>query len=273
MEEAATKATAPLPGVAPVNAARMAAANVYEGINSSDDYRRNDASLKLIQFCVVTVSALATGFVNSFAHKERIGWLAAGVLAILIMGFVEKFFFTLRHGLTTTYKAGKQRTYAQLCCRTIQATMILNAAVLCAWIVNTPLPRELGWWYRWSIAVHVALALVGVTLVRDADAVVENRMLELKAATARQDIITTRKAAAIGNAMVLVSAKVRGFFDAFGLAWGLLWKKDSFAKNTLAQLDAIAREQFAHIDGPAARRGEVWPDDLGEVSGPKERCR
>ncbi len=250
-----------------------AARNVYEGIGSSDDYKRNDANLRLIQTCVVTVSALATGFVNSFAHKDRLGWLGAAVLAILIMGFVEKFFFTLRHGLTSTYKAGKQRTYAQLCYRTIQATMILNAAVLCAWIVNTPLPPQLGWWYRWSIAVHFALALVGVTLVRDADAVIENRMLELKAQTARQDIITTRKAAAIGNALVLASAKIRGLFDAVGLAWGLLGKKSNFTKDTLAQLDAIAREQFAHIDGPAAKRGENWPDDLGEVFGPKSPRR
>lgn len=233
--------------------------NAYDSIASGDDYKRNDANLKLIQLCVVTVSACATGFVNSFAHRERLGTAGSVILAILIMGFVEKFFFTLRHGLTSTYKAGKQRTYAQICYRVIQATMILNAAVLCAWIVNTPLPPELGWWYRWSIAVHFALALVGVTMVRDADAVVENRMLELKASTARQDIITTRKAAAIGNALVLVSAKVRGFFDAVGLAWELLWKKSNFAKDTLSQLDKIAAAQYSHIDGDLL--GE-WPTTL-----------
>lgn len=268
MEDVETKITAPLalPATAPANALKEELANVYEGIASSDDYKRNDASLRLIQFCVVTVSALATGFVNSFAHKERLGWIGATLLAVLIMGFVEKFFFTLRHGLTTTYKAGKQRTYAQICYRTIQATMILNAAVLCAWIVNTPLPAELGWWYRWSIAVHFALALVGVTLVRDADAVIENRMLELKASTARQDIITTRKAAAIGNALVLVSAKVRGFFDAWGLAWQLLWKKGTFTADTLKQLDTIAKEQFGHLDGDGL---SAWPKTLSAPKGPR----
>lgn len=98
-------------------------------------------------------------------------------------------------------------------------------------------PSQLSWWYRWSIAVHFALALVGVILIRDADAVIENRMLELKAQTARQDIITTRKAAALGNALVLVSAKLRGFFHAWGLAWSFLWKKGTPAADILKQLD------------------------------------
>lgn len=138
------------------------------------------------------------------------------LLAILIAGFVEKFFFTLRHGLTTTYKAGKQRFYAQLCYRLIIATMVLNVALLCAWIVGfTPLPF-LMLWNHWPIAVHFGLALLGVTAVRDADAVIENRMLELKAATARQDIVAIRKAAAVGNVMVLLCAKARGLF----MRWG-----------------------------------------------------
>jgi hypothetical protein len=81
----------------------------------------------------VTLSAVATGYVNAFAHQKRLGWIGASILALLIMGFVEKFYFTLRHGLTTTYKSGRQRLVATLCYRTIQATMILNAAVLCAW--------------------------------------------------------------------------------------------------------------------------------------------
>jgi hypothetical protein len=76
---------------------------------------------------------MATGYVNAFAHKGRIGWIGAGLLAVLITGFVEKFYFTLRHGLQTTYKSGMQRLAATLSYRVIQITMILNAAVLCAW--------------------------------------------------------------------------------------------------------------------------------------------
>ena len=234
---------------APVTTLRGKLSNVYDSIAGSDDYKRNQANLRLIQICVVTVSAIATGYVNAFAHKERLGLPLALLLADLIMGFVEKFFFTLRHGLTTTYKAGKQRFIAQLCYRGIQITMILNAAVLCAWIVGLELPEYLSLWYRWSVAVHFGLALVGVTAVRDSDAVIANRMLELKAGTARQDIVTLRKAAAIGNGAVLLAAKVRGLLDAVGLAVKLLLNKSSFSKDYLSQIDQIAREQFDHIDG------------------------
>jgi len=107
--------------------------NIYERIAGNDDYRRNEKSLQLIQVCVITVSAFATGFVNAFAHKERLGWAGAGLLAIFIMGFVEKFYFALRQGLTTIYKARKQRIAAWLCYRAIQITMIANAGILCAW--------------------------------------------------------------------------------------------------------------------------------------------
>jgi hypothetical protein len=245
---------------------KMKVANAYDALASSDDYRRNDANLRVIQIAVVTVSAIATGFTNSLAHKDRLSTPGAIALAILIAVFVERFYFVLRHGLTTTYKSGKQRTYAQICHKTIIATMMLNACILTAWIVGTPLPDPLAFWYRWSLAVHFALALVGVTFVRDSDSVVENRMLELKAQTARQDIITTRKAAAIGNPLVLISAKLRGFFDAIGLAWSLLWKRSSFAAETLKQLDRIAAAQYSHIDGDGLSE---WPTTLSEPNAPK----
>lgn len=231
-----------------VSAIRGRVGNVYEKIAGSTDYQRNENNLRFIQVCVVTVSAAATGFVNSLAHVERIGWPLAILLALAVTGFVEKFYFTLRHGLVTTYKAGKQRFIASACYRIIQATMVLNAAVLCAWIVGITLPPALAFWNHWSIAIHFALALIGVSAVRDSDAVIENRMLELKAATARQDIVTIRKAAAIGNPLVLFSAKVRGLFDAVGLAFRLLWNRSTFARDYIGQIDQIAREQFGHLD-------------------------
>jgi hypothetical protein len=58
--------------------------DIYDRIAGSGDYERNSRSLTLIQFCVITVSAMATGYVNAFAHKERIGWIGAGLLAVLI---------------------------------------------------------------------------------------------------------------------------------------------------------------------------------------------
>jgi hypothetical protein len=187
--------------------------NIYDKIASDDDYQRNESKLRLIQICVITASAVATGCVNAFAHRERIGWVGAGALAILITGFVEVFYFTLRHGLSTTYKSGMQRLAATLCYRTIQATMILNAAVLCAWVTGVAMPPILASWNRWSIVVHFTLALVGVAAVRDSNPVVAHKILELKAETAKQDFITLRKAAMLGNPLALFAAKLRGLLD------------------------------------------------------------
>jgi hypothetical protein len=101
--------------------------------------------------------------------------MGASLLAILITGFVEKFYFALRHGLTTIYKSRKQRFVASLCYRVIQITMILNAGILCAWVVGSALPESLRLYNQWSIAIHFSLALIGVSAVRDADAVVISR--------------------------------------------------------------------------------------------------
>ena len=226
--------------------------NAYERIAGSDDYKRNDNQLRIIQLAVVTVSAIATGYVNAFAHRERIGDAGAILLAVLIVLFVERFYFVLRHGLTTTYKSGKQRFYALLCYRVIQASMILNATILTAWIVGFGVPPWLDWWNNWSIVVHFSLALVGVQCVRDSDAVIENRMLELKAETARQDIVTARKAAAIGSPLALLAAKMRGFFEAIALSFRLLFSSGGFSKEYMRQIDEVAREQYSHIDAISA---------------------
>src|SRR5215510_4148561 len=109
------------------------------------------------------MSAVATGFVNAFAHRERLGWIGATLLAALIMGFVEKFYFTLRHGLVTIYRSRRQRFAATVSCRVIQITMALNATVLCAWVVGIALPWYLQLWFRYSIAIHFVLGLVGVS--------------------------------------------------------------------------------------------------------------
>src|SRR5262249_27403849 len=209
--------------------------NAYERIAGSDDYARNQSSLWLIQVCVITVSASATGFVNAFAHRERLGWAGASILAIFITGFVEKFYFALRHGLTTIYRTRKQRFVARLCYRVIQTTMILNAAILCAWVVGTPLPEVLHLWNQWSIAVHFSLALIGVSAVRDADAVVEDRIRKLKAEGAQEDILTVRGAAINDNPLVLAAARLRGFLDGVSLAANLLRDKPHLSTPNLSQ--------------------------------------
>src|SRR5262245_7513285 len=205
--------------------------NIYERIAGNDDYQRNEKSLQLIQVCVITISAGATGFVNAFAHRERLGWVGASLLAILITGFVEKFYFALRHGLTTIYKTRKQRFVAWLSYRAIQLSMALNAAILCAWVVGSTLPEPLRIYNKWTIALHFTLALVGVSAVRDADAVVEDRIRKLKAEAIDEDIVTIRRAAINDNPLVLAAAKVRGFLDGWSLALQLIRDKPDFSAN------------------------------------------
>lgn len=239
--------------------------SVYDRIAGDDDYRRNEKNLRLIQFCVITASAAATGFVNAFAHRERLTWVGASLLALLITGFVEKFYFTLRDGLLTVYKSRKQRLAARLCYRVIQATMILNAAVLCAWVVSIPLPEFLQFWERWSITVHFALGLLGVSAVRDYDAVAESRIRQLKAEAAREDIVTIRMAAASDNAVLLLAAKLRGCLDSFSQARKLLRDRPEFSAGDV------------QADGPGAMylpsgAGEAFLEsDLVSVSGKRWR--
>jgi len=246
--------------------------NIYEWIAGNDDYQRNDRSLTLIQFCVITVSAVATGCVNAFAHKNRIGWVGAGLLAILIIGFVEKFYFTLRHGLQTTYKSGTQRLAAKLCYRVIQITVTLNAAVLCVWIAGETMPPLLEKWNRWSIVVHFMLALLGVTAVRDSDAVATHRRLELKAETARQDLMTLRKATMLGNPLVLFAAKLRGFLDGVRLARELLKDKPgSSPSGRSGQTEGIAHMgDWSGLYLPGEPRAEP-ADNVTDIAGKRLR--
>ena len=53
--------------------------------------------------------------------------------------------------------------------------MILNGAILTAYIVGLAVPAWLELWNHWSIAFHFGLALIGVQAVRDSDAVVISR--------------------------------------------------------------------------------------------------
>jgi hypothetical protein len=225
-------------------------ANAYDQIAASADYQKNGRNLRLIQGAVVTASAISTGFTNAFAHAERIGVGLACILALLVVFFAEKFYFTLRHGLTTVYQAGKQRFYAMICYRIIQGTMILNAGTLCAYIVGFPIPTWLEWWNHWSIIVHFALALIGVQLVRDSDSVVENRILELKVATAKQDLVTARKSALIGSPLVLFFAKLRGFLESISASFRILFRRGGLAK---AYIEEVERENFDSLAPKSGR--------------------
>ena len=222
--------------------------NAYERLAGTNDYTKNERRLKVIQICTVTLSAAATGYVNAFAHAERLGVPLSIVLAVLVTGFVEAFFFTLRHGLTTTYKSGSQRLYAQIWYRVLQATMVLNVTLLGVWIVGLEPPEWLLFYNHYSIAIHFCAALIGVSMIRDADAVVRNRILELRAETGRQDLITARKSAAIGSSLALIAAKTRGFLDAVSLSLRILFSRSGFAREYMRQINDVAKDQYAYLD-------------------------
>jgi hypothetical protein len=179
--------------------------------------------LTSIQWCVFTLSSVATGATNAIAHYKTIGVYGAVPLAAVLMGFVEAFYFTLRHGLATSYK-GSQRFAANACYRIIQITMALNMSLLCVWIVGQEPPQFLLLWNHWSIAVHGALAMIGVAWVSDTDWVVADHIRRLKAATTEDDIQEIRKSVRDGSALVIGAAKIRGHLDALKEAFNVLFR-------------------------------------------------
>ena len=196
--------------------------NIYSRLAGDDNYQRNRANLGLIMLCVITVSAIATGGTNAYAHVGQLGVPLAILLGLIISAFVEKFYLTLRHGLTLVYEKGKQRTYAVLWYRLLQTMMVLNVTLLGIWIVGIEPPAWLLSYNHYSIGLHFAAALLGVSSVLDSDPVIENRRLELKAEMALQDLVTIRKAALFSNPVVTLAARIRVLIDAFKLAGQIL---------------------------------------------------
>jgi hypothetical protein len=247
-------------------------AAIYYRITSGDnDYQRNESSLEQIQFCVITVSAIATGGVNAFAHQERLGWIGASLLAILIMGFVEKFYFTLRHGLMTVYRSRKQRCAARLSYRVIQLTMILNATILCTWITGMEMPNFLSLYNRYSIAVHFALALVGVAAVRDYDSTAETRIRELKAEASEYDLLIIRKAAANNHLLLLFAARLRGWLDGISLAFQMLRDKENKSLLSANYLCCELTDDGQCFLLPGRVENNPRPDKVTDVAGKRSR--
>jgi hypothetical protein len=100
----------------------------------------------------------------------------------------------------------------------------------------------------WSITLHFTLALLGVAAVRDSKPVVAHKILELKAETAKQDLITIRKAAMLGNPLALFAAKLRGLLDGAKLARELLDGKVDIPAGYAMQIDEITRGRLDQIN-------------------------
>lgn len=245
------------------------ARQTYEQLSQGNDYKRVAAKLKAIDLSAATLAAVATAQTNGFSHRDTIGFYGALLLAVLTFFIVEGCVFTLNDGLHTTFKGGAQRTLATLTIWLIRATMILNGAALCCWIAARPCPVWLTTWTSWAFAFHLGVALIAIPLIRQFDPVVAHRMLELKAETAREDLIVIRRAAAIGGTLASGAARVRGLFDQVGVAWNLLISNQGFGKKFVAEMNKIAAERYTATGG--TRRDE-WPDDLGDAD-PKSKRR
>ncbi|MCI0389680.1 MAG: hypothetical protein MOB07_13085 [Acidobacteria bacterium] len=123
------------------------------------------------------------------------------------------------------------------------------------WVVGVNMPSLLASWNRWSIAIHFTLALVGVSAVRDSDPVTANTILELKAETARQDLVTLRKASALGNPLVTLAAKLRGLLDGFRLA-----------RRILSDTSESSSDYGVEIGEPGGREALLLPSGQTETS-------
>jgi hypothetical protein len=186
------------------------------------------------------------------------------------MGFVERFYFTLRHGLLTIYKSRKQRFFAKLCYRTIQITIILNAMIFCAWVTGTALPEFLGRYNTWALSVHFALGLIGASLVRDYDAVAEHRVRELKADSIEQDLLAIRRVAAGGNPFLLLAAKVRGWLDGINLAYALLRDNRNILHVGSRQINEIVSDpQPLYLSGVGEE--STPPNNVTNIEGKRQR--
>jgi hypothetical protein len=224
--------------------------NSYQKLANSIDYKSVDWRLKLITWSVATISAISTAFSNGYSHRSVIGvWGAIG-LGLVTLCIVEGSLYTLEEGLRSCFKGGTQRMLAQIGKWTIKATMIANLAYLCTMIAGVAPPAHLLFWNRWSFAVHVAIGLILIPAVRDADPVIANRMLQLRAETAQEDQIVSRLAAALSSPFAMLGARMRGTLDGLALGWRLARNRQGFSPaKYVTNLNALAEQEFGYVEG------------------------
>jgi hypothetical protein len=224
--------------------------SAYERLANDQRYISVDFKLKIITWTVAILSGISTAYANGYSHVARLGTEAAIVLGFVTLLIVEGSLYTLEEGLRTTFKGGTQRALATLGKWIIKATMIANAAYLCCVIADLAIPEYLLIWNRWSFAVHFGIGLILIPLIRDADPVVANRMLQLRAETAQEDQIVSRLASALASPFALFGARFRGMWDGLWLGVRLVFNNRGFsAKNYVANLNSLQESQFRYVEG------------------------
>lgn len=224
--------------------------SAYDKLANDQRYITVDFHLKVITWTVAIFSGISTAYTNGVSHAAKLGLWCAVLLGVGTLFIVEYSLYTLEAGLRSTFKGGTQRALATFGKWTIKATMIANAAYLCCVIADLSIPEALSVWNRWSFAVHFAIGLVLIPLIRDADPVVANRMLQLRAETAQEDQIVSRLASALASPFALFGARLRGHCDGLWLGLRLLFNRAGFSsKSYVTNLNALHRERFGYVEG------------------------
>jgi hypothetical protein len=227
--------------------------NAYDKLAASPEYKKIDWRLKIISWSIALISGVSTAYANGVSHAGTIGTAYAWLLGALTLAIVEGSLFTLEAGLRSTFKGGTQRTLAWLGKWAIKATMIGNAAYLACMVGGVQAPPDLVFWNRWSFAVHFAIGLVLIPMIRDADPVILHRMLELRSETAQEDQIIARMAAALASPFSMIGARLRGSLDGLSLGWLLAWNKEGFKPEAYVKnLNAKTAARFDFVEGAPA---------------------
>jgi hypothetical protein len=247
--------------------------SAYEILAASEHYKSVDWRLKIISWSVATISAISTAYANGFSHRSHLGFWWSLILAALTLIIVEFSLYTLEEGLRSTFKGGTQRALAWSGKWAIKITMVANAAYLCCVIAGITPPAQLLYWNRWSFAVHFAIGLVLIPMIRDADPVIAARMLELRAQTAQEDQIISRLAFTLASPFAMFGARLRGLLDGISLGFRLAFNRQGFSpKNYISNLNSLHRSKYRHIEGQQHKEAEYqFPTTLPTTTHPPRR--
>jgi hypothetical protein len=212
--------------------------NVYQKLATTSAQIWNSRALFIASFALTTLSAIATAYVNAMAHETVIGRKAAIGLAVLIFCIAEGTLLISNHGLLNVYTNNRQRMWAALAYWLIKAAMWLNIAILCCYLGQIPLPYWLAFWNKWSIALHAAIGLILIDLIRNNDSIKQFKMAELRSATAEQDAMTARLLKSYSSGIIWASA-LRGVLDGLLGAWKILRISSGFPKNIAERIQNV----------------------------------
>lgn len=225
--------------------------NAYQKLATTSAQIWNSRALFIASIALTTLSAIATAYVNAMEHEDVIGRKLAIGLAVLIFCIVEGTLLISNHGLLNVYTNNRQRLWATVAYWLIKVAMWLNIAILCCYLGQIPLPYWLAFWNKWSVALHAAIGLILIDLIRNNDSVKQYKMAELRAATAEQDALTARLLKSYSSGIIWASA-LRGVFDGLVGAWKILRISSGFPKQIAERIQNVidGRHPNVRLVGP-----------------------